>query len=202
MSMPNILPMSLDGPAAVRTAGVTKQYGTRRALAGLDLVVPDGRIYLLAGLNGAGKSTALRLLLHLETPDAGTIEVLGCDVHRHALRARTSIGYISDEGVTPYAWLTVGGLIAHHAQYYPTWDPAYAAQLITDLAIDLAPRVRTLSRGQARRIAFVLALAHRPKLLILDASVVVLIKRDAQCTTILHPSRGGPARYTDERAYT
>jgi ABC-2 type transport system ATP-binding protein len=168
MSMLPLLPMPTDGPAAIRTAGVVKRYGKRMALNGLDLVVPDQSIYLLAGPNGAGKSTALRHLLHLEEPDRGTIEVLGFDVGRDAVAARARIGCVSDEGVTPYGWLRAGALIAHHAQYYPTWDAEYASRLIAELQIDLAPRVRDLSRGQARRIAFVLALAHRPSLLLLD----------------------------------
>ncbi len=156
------------GLAAIRTAGVRKRYGHRAALTGLNLVVPEGSIYLLAGPNGSGKSTAMRQLLHLEEPDAGTIEVLGCDMRRDAATARARIGYVSDEGVTPYGWLRVGALIAHHAQYYPTWDAAYASRLIAELRVDLEPRVNLLSRGQTRRIAFVLALAHRPALLLLD----------------------------------
>lgn len=164
----SMLPLSIDGPTAIRAAGVSKRYGKRIALDRLDLAVPHSAIYLLAGPNGAGKSTAIRHLLHLEEPDAGTITVLGYDVLRDGARARAEIGYVSDGDVTPYGWLRVGALIAHHAQYFPTWDAAYAARLISDLQIDLAPRVRTLSRGQARRVAFVLALAHRPALLLLD----------------------------------
>jgi ABC-2 type transport system ATP-binding protein len=156
------------GPAAIRTSGLSKRYGARTALNGLDLVVPEGSIYLLAGPNGSGKSTAMRQLLHLEQPDAGTIEVLGCDVRRDAARARARIGYVADEGVTPYKWLRVGDLIAYHARYYPTWDAAYAARLVAEFKIDLQPRVSVLSRGQTRRIAFVLALAHRPALLLFD----------------------------------
>ncbi|HTE45027.1 MAG TPA: ABC transporter ATP-binding protein [Gemmatimonadaceae bacterium] len=164
----SMLPMSIDGPTAIRAAGVSKRYAKRTALDRFDLAVPDGSIYLLAGPNGAGKSTAIRHMLHLEEPDAGTITVLGHDVRRDAVRARAEIGYISDGEVTPYGWLRVGALVAHHAQYFPTWDAQYASRLIAELDIDLAPRVRALSRGEARRIAFVLALAHRPALLLLD----------------------------------
>jgi ABC-2 type transport system ATP-binding protein len=164
----SMLPTSIDGPTAIRTAGVSKRYRKRMALDGLDLAVPDGSIYLLAGPNGAGKSTALRHILHLEEPDAGTITVLGHDIRRDAARARARIGYISEGDLAPYGWLRVGALIAHHARYFTAWDAAYAARLITELQIDVTRRVRTLSRGEARRIAFVLALAHRPALLLLD----------------------------------
>jgi len=164
----SILPTSVAGATAIRAIAVTKRYGKLTALDSLDLAVPDGSIYLLAGQNGAGKSTALRHILHLEEPDAGTITVLGYDILRDAARARAEVGYVADGELSPYGWLRVGALIAHHASYFPTWDAAYAARLIAELQIDLTPRVRTLSRGQARRVAFVLALAHRPKLLLLD----------------------------------
>jgi ABC-2 type transport system ATP-binding protein len=163
-----LFPLTLAGPAAIRTAGLVKRYGGRRALEGLDLIVPDGSIYLLAGENGAGKSTALRLLLGIDTPTAGSVEVLGNDVNRAGAETRARIGYIADGGLAAYRGLTVGAMLQYHAQFYANWDAAYAAQLVRELEIDLSPRLRVLSRGHARRVEFVMALAHRPALLLLD----------------------------------
>jgi ABC-2 type transport system ATP-binding protein len=163
-----LFPLALDGPAAIRTAGLVKRYGARRALDGLDLIVPDGSIYLLAGENGAGKSTALRLLLQLEDPTAGTVEVLGNDMRRGAAQTRARIGYIADNGLGAYRGLTAGQMIQYHAQFYPTWDDTYAAHLVRELDIDVSAKLRVLSKGHARRVEFVMALAHRPALLLLD----------------------------------
>jgi ABC-2 type transport system ATP-binding protein len=163
-----LFPLTLAGPAAIRTASLAKRYGARRALDGLDLIVPDGSIYLLAGENGAGKSTALRLLLGIDTPTAGTVEVLGNDVSRAGAETRARIGYIADGALAAYRGLTVGAMLQYHAQFYANWDATYAAELVRELEIDLAPRLRVLSRGHARRVEFVMALAHRPALLLLD----------------------------------
>ena len=155
-------------PAAVVAYGLTRRFGTSLALDGVNLNVPSGSVTLLSGANGAGKSTLMRLLLNLDSPTAGRIEVNGLDPSRHGPQIRANAGHMPEEVEPGNAWLKVGRWFAHRAAYYRGWDHAYAEQLIHRLGIDLNRRVGELSKGEARRIQLVAALAHRPSLLLLD----------------------------------
>ena len=158
----------LGGPFAVTVEDLSKRYGKELALDGIDLQVPQGAVYVLAGANGAGKSTLLRSLLNLVRPDGGRAEVLGLDPRTQGAQARAQIGYVPEGPDTGSRWMRVGDLLKHHAAYYPTWDASYAARLSRILEIRLDRRMGRLSKGQARRVQLVLALAHRPPLLLLD----------------------------------
>jgi ABC-2 type transport system ATP-binding protein len=153
---------------AAATYGVSMRYGTETALAGVDLRVPEGAVYILIGANGAGKSTAMKVLLNLEMPYAGRAEVFGLDTAARGPEVRAQVGYIPEQHEHDYGWMTCGRLIRHVAAHYPSWDSAYAARLIDVFGIRLERKVGTLSKGEARRLQFVLALAHRPPLLLLD----------------------------------
>ena len=153
---------------AVATHGLSLRYGSETALAGVDLRVPEGAVYVLAGTNGAGKSTAMKVLLNLVRPDAGRAEVFGLDTASRGPEVRAQIGYIPESHAHDYAWMTCGRLIRHVAAFYPAWDHAYADRLIGGFGLRLERKVGTLSKGESRRLQFVLALAHRPPLLLLD----------------------------------
>jgi ABC-2 type transport system ATP-binding protein len=156
------------GAFAVATHGLSKRYGAETALDGADFRVPDGAVYVLAGANGAGKSTTLKVLMNLERPDAGRAEVFGLDTGRHGPQVRAQIGYVPERHDTGYGWMTCGRLLQHAAAYYPAWDPAYAGHLTRVMELRPARKVGGLSKGEARRLQLVLALAHRPPLLLLD----------------------------------
>ena len=167
--MTHPLPTRLaEGARAVVTRGLTKRYGRETALLDLALEVPLGAVYLLVGPNGAGKSTTLRALLDLVRPDAGSAELLGLDVRAEAPRVRANVGYVPDRADWGYGWMRVGRLLAHHAAYFPTWDAGYARRLAEAFDLRLDRPLGDLSKGQARRVHLVLALAHRPPLLLLD----------------------------------
>jgi ABC-2 type transport system ATP-binding protein len=153
---------------AVATHGLSMRYGRETALAGVDLRVPEGAVYILIGPNGAGKSSALKVLLNLERPDAGRAEVFGLDTASRGPEVRAQIGYMPEKHDHDYGWLTCGQLIRHVAAYYPAWDHVYADHLIGIFGIRPERKAGTLSKGEARRLQFVLALAHRPPLLLLD----------------------------------
>ena len=163
------LPIDLgNGPFAVTTQGLAKEFGSVRALDGLDLQVPDGAVYVLVGPNGAGKSTLIRTLMGLVAYQAGAVSVLGRDPADQGARVRAGIGYVPEDYRVGYAWMTVGRLLDHQAVYHPSWDPEYARQLRARYEIDPGRKCHTLSKGQSRRVQLVLALAHRPPLLLLD----------------------------------
>ena len=153
---------------AVATHGLSMRYGSETALAGVDLRIPEGAVYILIGPNGAGKSTAMKVLLNLERPDAGSAEVFGLDTASHGPEVRAQVGYIAEQHEHDHGWMTCGRLMRHAAAHYPAWDHAYAAHLCDVLGVRRERKVGTLSKGEARRLQFVLALAHRPPLLLLD----------------------------------
>ncbi|HEX6908913.1 MAG TPA: ABC transporter ATP-binding protein, partial [Longimicrobium sp.] len=169
MSFPN-LPTHLHDPEpALETRALVKTYPpATTALGGLDLQVPPGSVYVLVGPNGAGKSTTMKVLLDLVRADHGTATVLGIDTARQPALARAQIGYVPEVVDTAYGWLTVRGLLRHHAAFYHAWDPAYADALCVRLGLRMNERFRSLSKGGARALALVTALAHRPPVLLLD----------------------------------
>ena len=156
------------GRYAVTTHALTRSYRRETALDRVDLRVPDGAVYVLVGANGAGKSTTIKLLLNLERPDSGTAEVLGLDTGRHGPEVRAQVGYVPERHDPGYRWMTCGRVCRHVAAYFPTWDHAYADHLTRAFDLRLQRRVGALSKGEARRLQLVLALAHRPPLLLLD----------------------------------
>ncbi len=157
-----------DRPVAARTRGLCKRFGTQTALDGLEMTVPEGAVYVLVGPNGAGKTTTLRALLDLTVMDDGTAEVFGLPCVERGADVRARIGFVPDSQDFPYGGLSVDALLAHHATYYPAWDESYAGELGRQMAIDGRQRYGGLSKGEARRVQLVMALAHRPPLLLMD----------------------------------
>ena len=156
------------GSLAVVTHGLSKRYGRTPALDRVDLRVPDGAVYVLVGVNGAGKSTLFKLLMNLERPDAGTAAVFGLDTGREGPEARAQVGYVPERQDAPYRSMTCARLLRHASAFYPQWDHAYADHLVRALGVPMEQRVGGLSKGETRRLQLVLALAHRPPLLLLD----------------------------------
>lgn len=167
--MSGMIPDELDdGPVAVETRGLAKAYGKRVALGSVDLSVPRGSVYVLVGPNGAGKTTTLRILLDLVRADSGTAEVFGRDTVRDGAQVRALAGYLPERQDAGYAWMKVQRLLDHHASYRSNWDAAYATELLERLEVRHHTRFGKLSKGEARRVQLVMALAHRPPLLLLD----------------------------------
>jgi ABC-2 type transport system ATP-binding protein len=162
-------PVAIDAAeAAVRARGLTKRFRKVVALDGVDLTVPTGSVYLLAGPNGAGKTTTTRILLDLARPTAGTVEVLGMNPHTHGAETRALVGYVPERTDIGYGWMRVDRLLAHHARFRTSWDADYARELSDALEIETGKRFGKLSKGNSRRVQLVMALAHKPRLLILD----------------------------------
>ncbi|MFC1500131.1 ABC transporter ATP-binding protein [Candidatus Zixiibacteriota bacterium] len=163
------IPVRLEAEnPAIRTEGLIKDYKRTRALSGLDLTVPEGAVYLLVGPNGSGKTTSMKILLDLVRSNEGTAEVFGLSPIDDGATVRAQIGYVPEGRIPGYEWMKVGHLIRHHATYYPSWDMEYAGALIQRLEIDERAKFKSLSKGEARRVQLLLALAHRPPLLLLD----------------------------------
>jgi ABC-2 type transport system ATP-binding protein len=156
----------MSGGDAVTTHGILKRYGRETALDDVNLRVPEGAVYVLVGANGAGKSTTLKVLMNLERADAGTAEIHGLDTVRRGPEARAQVGYVPERPEHGYRWMTCCGLLKHVAAYYPTWDHPSADRLSLAFGLRLERLVATLSKGESRRLQLVLALAHRPPVLL------------------------------------
>jgi len=155
----------LDG--VIRIEGLRKGFGRHEVLRGVDLNVPAGSIFGFLGINGAGKTTLIRLLLGLIRSDAGRCLVDGLDPQTDALEIRRRVGYMA-ENQTMYGWMRVGELIQWVSWFYPDWDEAYAGELTRQMHLDVGTKVGALSKGQASRLALLLALAHHPRIVVLD----------------------------------
>jgi ABC-2 type transport system ATP-binding protein len=157
---------------ALHASGLGKRYRQRWALSDCTLQIPEGRVAGLVGPNGAGKSTLLNLAVGLLAPDAGTITVLdGQPGSGPGQLAR--VGFVAQD--TPvYAGLSVADHLRFGAHLNPGWDAAYAEDRIERLGLDPGQRAGKLSGGQRAQLALTLALAKRPRLLILDEPVASL----------------------------
>ncbi|MGW1748055.1 ATP-binding cassette domain-containing protein [Streptomyces sp. NPDC002092] len=158
-------------PPAVSLTGAVKTFGSVRALQGVDLEMAQGETVALLGRNGAGKSTAISLLLGLNEPDEGTVRVFGAPPEQSVRAGR--IGAMLQEG-RAVPRVTVRELVTFVAGRYPDPMPvARALQLagITELA---GRRVDRLSGGQTQRVRFAVALAGNPSLIVLDEPTAAL----------------------------
>ena len=155
---------------AIFVRGLTKRFGRRVAIDDLTLSVRPGEIFGLAGANGGGKSTSLRLLAGLIAPDRGDGMVLGCDLLRGARRVRHEVGYLAQRSVL-YPTLSVRENLRFRAAVFGLSDPARVADLQIDafgLAEFAAVPVGQLSGGWCRQLDLAAALIHRPRVLLLD----------------------------------
>jgi ABC-2 type transport system ATP-binding protein len=153
----------------IETVGLRKQYQDVTALDGLNLSVPRGSIYALLGRNGAGKTTAMKTLMGLVRPTAGTARVFGLAAEQSAasilIRQRT--GFISEERDL-YESMTVAELIAFTAAFYPRWRADLADRYLRSFDLPPARAVKALSRGGRTKLALLLALCRSAELLMLD----------------------------------
>jgi ABC-2 type transport system ATP-binding protein len=166
--MSNEIPLTISGAElAVHTVNLHKRFGVTHALQRATITVPAGSFFLLVGPNGAGKSTLVRILLDIIRADGGTAQVLHqSTLDGAAVRAR--IGWVPDTTNAVYGWMTAGQFIEAHSRYFADWDNQYAARLGTTFAIDASRRLNRMSKGEVRRVQILTALAHRPRLLLLD----------------------------------
>ena len=151
----------------IEASGLTHRYGRSVALRDVELTVPEGALYALLGPNGAGKTTLLKILLGLLRPTAGRVALLGKELPYLTQRDRAAIGYVAEGQHLP-GWMTMDRLEAYLAPLYPTWDFALASQLRGRFRLPVGRRLRQMSRGERMKAALLVALAPRPRLLIMD----------------------------------
>jgi len=152
----------------LETQGLTKYYGSTLAVDHLDLKVPRGCICGFLGRNGAGKTTAIKLMLGFLAPTAGSSKLLGCDSTALTPEIRQRIGYVT-EGHRLFRWMSIAELERFQRAFFPEqWDKTLFADMIEYFELSRKKKIKHLSNGQRAQVSLSLALAPKPELLIMD----------------------------------
>jgi ABC-2 type transport system ATP-binding protein len=151
---------------SVRLDGVCKRY-PYFSLEGVHLELPTGSITGFIGANGAGKSTTIRIMMGLVHQDQGSVWVLGHPMPADQAAAKLDIGFVSED-MRLYGPATLAWHLNFLRPIYPRWDQAYAEALARRFDLKLEQKIKGLSHGQRVKAALLLALARRPRLLVLD----------------------------------
>lgn len=152
----------------LETNGLTKYYGSTCAVDHLDLKVPSGCICGFVGRNGAGKTTAIKLMLGLLNPTAGSSKLLGCDSAELTPEIRQRIGYVT-EGHRLFRWMTIAALERFQRAFFSDqWDAKLFDDMIEYFELSKKKKIKHISNGQRAQVSLALALAPKPELLIMD----------------------------------
>jgi ABC-2 type transport system ATP-binding protein len=157
----------------LRLERLGKSFGPKEVLREIDLEMPSGGVLGLLGANGSGKTTLIKCSLGLLRPTKGRAMIFGENSWDLSAAAKARLGYVAQE-VTSYPWMRVRQVIAYTAAFYAKWDQAFVDELCRRWHVPLEDRVGSLSTGQLQTVGIVLALGHRPELLILDEPVASL----------------------------
>ena len=153
--------------SVIQTEKLTKSYGSHRGIIDVDLTVAEGEAFGFLGPNGAGKTTMIRTLLDHIRPTSGRAFIFGIETTADPVAIHRRIGYLPGEFVL-YDRLTGGQTIEYFANLRGGVDKAYQTDLIKRLDIDPSRRFKEYSKGNKQKIGLVVALQHRPELLMLD----------------------------------
>jgi ABC-2 type transport system ATP-binding protein len=148
--------------------GISRSYqkGTP-VLDGVSFSMAEGEVVGLLGRNGAGKTTLIRIAMGMLFPHRGSVRVFGLSPTEDPVAVKKRIGYVAEDEVLPPR-LKVGELIAFYRYLFPRWDDLLEHRLLDRFELSTNARVKQLSKGQARQVALLCAVCHRPELLILD----------------------------------
>lgn len=157
-------------PFAISCENLHFSYGGKSILQDVSLAIPQGAVVGLIGANGCGKSTLLRCLAGLHQPQQGEVRLFGKPVSEMDDAIRERLGFVA-QSADLFPWLTVEKHIRMIGQAYPKWRKRRALELALRLRLPMTREVSQLSGGDQQKLAVVLALAHRPDLIILDEPV-------------------------------
>jgi len=146
---------------------IVKRYKQQLALDDVSLESSRGVVMALLGENGAGKTTALKILLGLTEPDSGAAEVFGLDSRLQGCEIRRRVGYVPEQ-ITLYDWMTVAEVGWFAAGFYPGGYLERYRRLIEQFDLSERKKVKSLSKGMRAKVALSVAMAHDPELLVLD----------------------------------
>jgi len=176
----------------IETSGLGKRYGSTWALRDFTVAVPAGHVAALVGPNGAGKTTMLNLTVGLTAPTAGTVTVLGREP-AGSPAALDSIAFVAQDAPL-YKNLSAADMLHLTSNLNRRFDHGYAQERLSELGIPLKRKAGKLSGGQQAQLALTLALARRPRLLVLDeplANLDPLARHDFMATVLAAAAEDG-----------
>jgi ABC-2 type transport system ATP-binding protein len=165
---------------AIETEDLWRKFGKFEAVKGVNLKVLRGTVFGLLGVNGAGKSTIIKMIIGHLQPTSGRIRVLGRGIERDDVETRRRVAYVSENRYL-YEWMTVEESIRFTRAFHGTWDDRKAAELLRRFSLPPDKKVRQLSRGNRARLCLLLALSFNPELIILDeptSGLDPIVRRD------------------------
>jgi ABC-2 type transport system ATP-binding protein len=165
---------------AIHFDQVRKRFGSEVALDGVSFDVPPGVVFALLGENGAGKSTAIRIMLGLAEADHGRSAVLGLPSRLEGERIRRRVGYVPEHPAL-YDWMDTGQIGWFAAGFYPDGFLTRYAELARQFGLPMTRKIKAMSKGMRAKVSLSLAMAHDPELLILDeptSGLDALVRRE------------------------
>jgi ABC-2 type transport system ATP-binding protein len=171
---------NIHGGYAIETRGLWRKFGKFEAVKDVSLTVPKGTVYGLLGVNGAGKSTIIKMIMGHLRPTAGEVRVLGRALGEDLLGIRSRVAYVSENRYL-YEWMTVEESVRFTRAFHETWDDRKAADLLKRFSLPPEKKVRQLSRGNRARLCLLLALSFNPELIVLDeptSGLDPIVRRD------------------------
>ena len=151
----------------IKIRNLTRRFGGKTVVDSLNLEVPRGKVFAFLGPNGAGKTTTIRMMLGLLGISSGNARVLDINSRIFPLEIRRKVGYVPEDR-TFYGWMTVAETAKFSSAFHPTWDKNLAAELTDKFNLDPKQKIKELSKGMKAKVSLLIALAHKPALLILD----------------------------------
>jgi len=148
----------------LKCSNLSKSFGKKKVLKNINLTIPKGKIIGLLGKNGTGKSTLIKLINDLLTPDEGTILVNGENI---GVSSKKIISYLPERTYLDKT-MTVKKVIEYFSDFYDNFDPAKARKLLKDLDLDINQKISKMSRGMQEKVSLVLVMSRRADLYILD----------------------------------
>ncbi len=168
----------------LRCENLTKNYGAKPALCGIQLSLQSGRIIGLLGPNGSGKTTLIKLINGLLVPDGGAITING---YAPGVETKKIVAYLPDN-IYLNTWMTVKQIVAYFADFYSDFRPELAYEMMARLGIEPSQRLKTLSKGNKEKVCLILTMSRNAKLYVLDEPIAGVdpAARDYVISTIIN----------------
>ena len=178
---------------AISIVALSREYGNKWAVRGVDIEVPRGSIYGFLGPNGAGKTTTIRCMMNFIKPTKGIVNILGMDSQDDTKAIHKRVGYLTGE-MDYFENLTGIQYITYTGNLQGKLDHKEVSRLSKRLKANLNQKIRTLSRGNKQKIGLISAFQHKPELLILDeptSGLDPILQREFVDMVFEHKKAGG-----------